>query len=61
VIDFEGEFEKRISEEVTRRGTQLVEGAAADFADYKGRAAEIRGLNRALEIAKEIRRDMNKE
>lgn len=61
MIDFEGELATRIGEETKRLREQVVAGAAADFTDYKARVAEISGLTRALEIAKDIRKDMNKE
>ncbi len=46
------ELEQAIMEQLEAQASQLVNGQAASFDDYRARTGRIRGLRDALEIAR---------
>lgn len=49
---------KEIGEEIQKRQLAVAQGLASDFADYRWRCGEARGLSMALDILTEIVKSM---
>ena len=52
VFDVDG-FEKSVGEDLKAVEAQMLEGRCADFAEYKGKAGERKGIRKAMERLKE--------
>jgi hypothetical protein len=55
---FQQELERRIVADQTNRCTSLGQGIAGDFADYRYGVGFIAGLETALDISKEIMKEL---
>lgn len=51
---FEKLFTERLEEAYVELGEQIINGSAVDWADYKARAGELRGMRKVERIIKEI-------
>lgn len=62
-MDPESEFHhrlaKKIAADLAERSTQLANGYAESFEDYRYRAGIIAGLNRVLELCRTVEREMS--
>ena len=50
------EIEKILGEQLEQQAAELVSGKASDYADYRFRIGRIRGIQNALEAAREANR-----
>lgn len=61
-MSFVGHFYGKLVEQLTERrqliADELLRGDPADYADYKGRVGEAKGLQYALNAAEELQRQM---
>lgn len=53
-LRFYQEFEKILVERLEKLAAEIVSGKAVDYADYRNRVGRIRGLQDALEAAKDV-------
>lgn len=56
---FYSEIERRVLADKTTKALDLAQGAAADFADYRYGCGVLAGLDLALEIAGEIKKELD--
>ncbi len=48
----------RLVKEIQAKSEQVAQGYPADWADYRQRVGELKGLQRAIEICQEIDKEM---
>lgn len=51
----------RLQEEIDRQAVLIISGNAPDYASYKERIGELRGLRQAIHICDELEKDLAKE
>lgn len=57
---FVEELKRRIEAQALEKAMDLARGAAGDFADYRGAVQFIAGMQFALELAEDIKKEMDR-
>jgi hypothetical protein len=57
-LRFYQDFEKSIISELEKLSAEIISGKAIDYSDYKGRIGRIKGLEEALNLARETQREV---